>query len=244
MGQYVLMWLSFIAMIVVNILSETLPINGQTTAEISHRLDVYFTPAGYVFSIWTLIYILLAIWLVLQYKKVKTGEFNSKIGWLFILSCLFNIGWLYTWHYEQFIWSMILMFLLLFTLIGIYLQYSPSESKLSQRLPFSFYLAWISVATIANMSYVLKYYDVSLGIPEVLGSLILVVIASTLAYMALVNSMDPIFVLVIVWALIGIAVKTTNEAMEYGTLIVTALLVVASLLTWGFHKKNHTKSKG
>jgi translocator protein len=239
MGQYIVMWLSYIAMIIINILSNSLPINGQTTAEISHRLDVYFTPAGYVFSIWSLIYILLAIWLLLQYKKVKKGEFNQTIGWLFIVSCLFNIGWLLTWHYELFIWSIIIMFALLFTLIAIYLNYSPTQSKLSQRLPFSFYLAWISVATIANMSYVLKYYDISLGIPEVLGSLILVVIAATIAYLALTNSRDPYFVLVIVWALIGIAVKTKNEAMEYGTLIVTALLVLSSLWTWFLYKKNN-----
>ena len=92
MALYAAMWVALIATIVVNILSNTLPINGQTAAEISNRLDVLFKPAGYVFSIWILIYALLVIWLILVYRKVKNGQFNKKIGYLFIVSCALNIA--------------------------------------------------------------------------------------------------------------------------------------------------------
>ena len=90
MGLYIVMWIAFIAMLYVNWLATSLPINGQTTAEISHRLDVVFTPAGYVFSIWSLIYLLLFVWLVLIYPKIKNKQFDPEVGIYFILSCLFK----------------------------------------------------------------------------------------------------------------------------------------------------------
>lgn len=237
MGLYIVMWLALIAVIVVNALSNALPFNGLTTSEISNRLDVLFTPAGYVFSIWSLIYLLLVIWLITIYKKVKENGFKSKIGILFIVSCLLNIAWLFSWHYEQFILSVIVMFLLLFTLIAIYQQYKNTERGFSERLPFSFYLAWISVATIANVSYVLKNYDVDLGISEVAGSLVLVAVAVILGYMAIALSNDIFFVLVIVWALIGIAVRTDDTTMEYGTIALTVVLIIASLIRYMRNKK-------
>ena len=169
MGLYITMWIAMIAVIVVNALSNTLPLNGQPASEITNRLEVLFTPAGYVFSIWSLIYVLLVIWLITIYRKVKDNRFNGKVGILFIISCIFNIAWLFSWHYEQFILSIIVMFFLLFTLIAIYKQYKNNETGFSERFPFSFYLAWLSVATIANVSYVLKYNGVDLGISEVVG---------------------------------------------------------------------------
>ena len=159
-----------------------------------------------MFSIWILIYLLLVIWVLLAYRKVKNGQFNSKIGILFIVSCILNISWLFSWHYEQFALSVVVIFLLLVTLIMIYLQYSTKQTGLSERFPFSFYLSWVTVATIANVSYVLKYYEVNLGISEVIGSLILVAVAVIIGYIAVDYSKDIYFVLVIVWALIGIAV--------------------------------------
>ena len=241
MAVYAAMWVAFIAMIAVNYLSNSLPINGQTAAEISDRVDVLFKPAGYVFSIWILIYVLLAIWLILQYRKVKNGQFNYKVGILFIVSCMLNIAWLLCWHYEQFALSVVVMFLLLITLIIIYLQYRPEQSSLSERLPFSFYLAWITVATIANVSYVLEYYEVDLGISEVIGSLILVAVAVIIGYIAVDYSKDIYFVLVIVWALIGIAVKTTDETMQHGTILLTIVLVIATFVRFIMNNRSTAK---
>lgn len=232
MGLYITMWIAMIAVIVVNALSNTLPLNGQTASEITNRLEVLFTPAGYVFSIWSLIYVLLVIWLITIYRKVKENRFKGKVGILFIISCIFNIAWLFSWHYEQFILSIIVMFFLLFTLIGIYLQYKNTEKGLSERFPFSFYLAWISVATIANVSYVLKHHGVDLGISEVIGSLVLVGVAVILGYLAVAVSKDIFFTLVIVWALIGIAVKTDEPTMQNGTIALTVILIIAALIRY------------
>ena len=52
--------LIFIVTVAINGAANALPINGQTTAEISDRFRVFVIPAGYVFAIWGLIYLGLA----------------------------------------------------------------------------------------------------------------------------------------------------------------------------------------
>lgn len=226
---YIVMWLSYIAVIIVNVLSEMLPINGQTIAEIPNRIEVLVTPAGYVFAIWIVIYAAVGLWLIFQLKKVKSKKMNRTISVFFIASCLCNIGWLISWHYELFIVSISMMILLLISLIVIYLQYKNNETGLSERFPFSLYVAWISVATIVNVSYVLKYYGISLGVSEIFGSLILVTVAIIIAYIASTYSKDYYFVLVVLWALIGIIVKNENTTMQVGTATLAGFLFVAAI---------------
>ena len=161
MFRLILMTIAFLAIIAINALANILPINGQTTGEISNRLPVLFTPAGYVFSIWSVIYILLAIWIAgfwIRYKKEK--ELPSRaISLYFILSAAANITWLFLWHYEYFAWSIAAMLPYLGSLILLYLQYDNNERKFTERLPISVNMGWISVATITNISYVLTYYN-------------------------------------------------------------------------------------
>lgn len=232
MRLYIAMWIGFGAMVIINALANLLPLNGQTTGEISNKINVLFTPAGYVFSIWSLIYILLIVWLIVIYKRVKRHDFNTKIGVAFIATCVWNIAWLICWHFEFFSTSIIFMLLLLVTLVFIYLQYKNNEQSFGKRLPFSFYLAWISVATIANISFVLKYNEVSLGINEVLGSFILVIVAAILTVLAVKISRDLFFLLVTTWALIGVSVANEQALMATGTGIVVGIMVLVSLFVY------------
>lgn len=223
-----MMIVAYIAMVTVNVLSNTLPINGQTTAEISDKLTVLFTPAGYVFSIWGIIYVLLAIWLFLQVKNRNTElRASDKVSLLFTVSCVLNIAWLLTWHYEYFALSIVVMLLLLVTLILLYKQYATTDSRFGGRFPFSFYLGWISVATIANMSYTLKYYDISLGINEVTGTIILLIVAAALAISGRYLSNDPYFAIVFVWAIIGIAARNTEQSIVITSYIMAAIIFIA-----------------
>lgn len=241
MRNWIIMQLGFITMVIVNILSNTLPLNGQTAAEISNRIDVLITPAGYVFSIWGVIYGLLAIWLYLlwkKYKSMKTETF-SKLTFLFVLSCALNISWLFSFHYEKFILSVLVIIALLIVLIVIYLMYPVGDRHFSGRLPFSIYLGWISVATIVNISYTLKYYNVSLGINEVLGTIILLIIAGILALIGLYRANDPFFALVFVWAIIGVARSNVEPQLvnaAYTIAIVILVVTIAFLFTKGKKK--------
>ena len=152
--------LAFVLTVIVNGLAgSTTILGGKFTAEISDVNPTLITPAGYVFSIWGIIYILLGVFVVFQALPSQQGQaFQKKIGWLFALSSLLNIVWLFLWQFEYLVFSVVLMFLLLASLILIYLRLDIGISKVTMReklavnLPFSVYLGWITIASIANVS--------------------------------------------------------------------------------------------
>lgn len=231
MIRILLMTIAFIAVIVMNTLANTMPLNGQTTGEISNRLLVLFTPAGYVFSIWSIIYLLLAVWIIAFWVRLRKGQTpSSKIALFFILSCIFNISWLLLWHYEFFAWSIVAMLGYLVALIALYLQYGNSERTFTERLPISVNMGWISVATIANISFVLTYYNWSgWGLSDQLWTVIMLTVATALALHIRFHHFDIPFALVFIWAFIGIAVK-------YGTgemLVTTASLFLSGVILTG-----------
>ena len=126
--QYVNL-LSVILALTVNILASTLPLNGQNTGEISDRFQVYFVPAGYVFSIWGLIYIGWIAFTIYQFQPAqKKNERLRRLGYLFALSNVANAAWLFCWHYNQFGLSVIVMLALLGLLIASYLRLNVNYS--------------------------------------------------------------------------------------------------------------------
>ena len=207
--------LTVLATIIVNILANALPLNGLNTGEISDRFKVYFVPAGYVFSIWGIIYIGLIAYAI--YQALPSQRQNLRLratGWWVSLSGLANIAWIFLWHYEQFPLTLIAMFVILASLIITYLRLGigrtlvTTAEKWSVRLPFSVYLGWITVATVANVTSVLDYLNWDgFGIaPEIWMGIVLVAV---LAISVLMNftRRDVAFALVILWALAGIAIK-------------------------------------
>lgn len=156
--------LAVILTIALNGLANALPLNGQSTGEISDRFQVYFVPAGYVFSIWGLIYLGLLAFAVYQVLPAQRENPQLKrIGYLFALSCVANIAWLFLWHYEYFVLTVVAMLTLLLLLITIYLRLQIGRNQVGRieqwcvNIPFSIYLGWITVATIANITSVLDY---------------------------------------------------------------------------------------
>ncbi|WP_203341357.1 tryptophan-rich sensory protein [Planococcus beijingensis] len=231
MIRILLMTIAFLAVVVMNALANILPLNGQTTGEISNRILVLFTPAGYVFSIWSIIYLLLAIWIIAFWVNLRKGQIpSSKIALFFILSCAFNISWLLLWHYEYFIWSIVAMLGYLLALIALYLQYSNSERKFTERLPISVNMGWISVATIANISFVLTYHNWGgWGLSDQLWTVIMLTVATALALHIRFHHFDIPFALVFIWAFIGIAVKHGTGEM----LVTTAALFLSGVILTG-----------
>jgi hypothetical protein len=85
--------LAVVAVLVVNGLANALPLNNQTTGEISDRFQVYFVPAGYVFSIWGLIYLGLLAFAVFQALPAQRDNPRlRRVGYLFAASCVANIA--------------------------------------------------------------------------------------------------------------------------------------------------------
>ena len=84
--------------IAVNTLAVRLPLNGQDTGAISDRLAAYFVPAGYVFSIWGVIYLGWIAFVIYQFlPSQKASPRLRRLGYVFALSCVFNATWLFCW---------------------------------------------------------------------------------------------------------------------------------------------------
>lgn len=228
--------------IVVNGLANALPLNDLTTGEISDRFEVYFVPAGYVFSIWGLIYLGLIGYAI--YQALPSQRQNPRlqsIGGFFMLASLANIAWLFLWHYEQFVGTLVAMLVLLISLIVIYLRLgigrgivSTAESWLV-RLPFSIYLGWISVATVANVTSLLDYLDWDgFGLSPEVWMIIVLVVVVVIAGLMSVTRRDIAYALVILWALAGIAVKhasvTLIASAAWVTFGLVGVILVYSLL--------------
>ena len=97
--------IGFLGTVIVNVLANALPINNKKTGQLSDQYPNLFVPAGLTFSIWGLIYMLLAIFFVYHLiyairKDTRRWTFIDRIGMLFFITCIANIGWIFAWHYE------------------------------------------------------------------------------------------------------------------------------------------------
>lgn len=227
---------AFVATVLVNSLANSTALNGKTTGEISDLHPTLITPAGYVFSIWGVIYTLLLIFVVYQaFSKQREKPFLHQVSLLFVLSCILNILWLFLWQYEQIVLSVLLMFALLATLIGIYVRLNIGRSqvslkeKLAVQLPFSVYLGWISVASIANVAVALTVINWNgWGLSDVTWAVLVIIVALIINLTVIVTRRDVAYSLVIVWALVGIAVKQIeNQSIVMITGVSATIIAVA-----------------
>jgi benzodiazapine receptor len=234
--------LALVATVIVNGLANALPLNGQTTGEISDRFQVYFVPAGYVFSIWGLIYLGLGAFAVFQALPAQRENPRlRRTGYLFALSCLANGAWLVLWHYELFALTQAAMIALLLLLITIYLRLDIGRAEVSVaerwlvHVPFSIYLGWITVATIANATSLLDYLAWSgWGIGPQAWAVIMLIAATAIALAVGLTRRDIAYLLVIVWAFVGIAVKHSGTPVvstaAWATAAVVGLVSIATVV--------------
>ena len=219
----------------VNILASVLPLNGQNTGEISDRFPVFFVPAGYVFAIWGVIYI---GWIAFAIYQARSTQRENprlrRLGYAFALSCVFNAAWLFCWHYNRFGLSVLVMLGLLVLLIVSYLRLDVGNTaagtaeRWSVDIPFSVYLGWITVATVANISdylYLIRWDG--FGIAPQVWAVIMIVVASLLGALMAVLRRDSAYVFVLVWSFVGIAVKQAATPLVAYTAWVFALMMLA-----------------
>ena len=235
----VLMWVNVAAtvgVIVVNILANALPLNGLNTGEISDRFEVYFVPAGYVFSIWGLIYLALLAFTIYQLTPHSAGA-RERIGYLYALSAVANIAWIFLWHYLVFPLTLVAMLVLLGSLIAIYLRLGIGQRRPAQSerwtvfFPFSLYLGWITVATVANVTSLLDYLKWGgWGIAPEAWAVIMLIVAAVVALAVSYTRGDIAYIGVIVWAYVGIAVKHSATPIVAIPAVLLAVLVGLSLI--------------
>jgi hypothetical protein len=237
--RQILVLIAAFATIIFNFLANLLPLNGLNTGELSDRFQIFFVPAGYVFSIWGLIYLGLIAYAIYQVLPAQRENPRLRsIGYLFILSCLANIAWLFLWHYEYFEFTLIVMGALLISLIAIYLRLDIGRGKVSAgerwavQIPFSIYLGWITVATIANTTQLLYYLGWNgWGISPELWAVIMLAAGVVISAIMSLTRADIAYSLVLVWAYIGIAVKHADTPLVANSAwIATGLIIVILII--------------
>lgn len=148
---------AFIVVAVLNILAATGILGGVTTRDVSYMYKSLLTPADYAFSIWSLIYILIA---VMVYLQLKNDNLRDVLWYWFIVSCVLNAGWILAWQFKQIALSFVIILALLIDLI--ILMKETRKSNLLVTSAVGLYTGWINVAMLANLGALFRNYSSSL----------------------------------------------------------------------------------
>lgn len=232
--------LTYIIMITLNALASILPINGRDTGQISDFYANLFAPAGITFSIWGLIYLLLLGYSIYQFSIYRTKNDKMKnllimISFVFTINSIANSFWILAWHYDYILVSLILMLVILSTLIVINIRLRNEKLSFIQhifiRLPFTVYLGWITVATVANVTtYLVSIGWNRFGIEEYLVTDIIIIVAALIGFIATIYYKSIAYALVIIWAYAGIALKHMSETGFNGEYISVIISVFVSMI--------------
>ncbi|WP_055106599.1 TspO/MBR family protein [Paenibacillus ihumii] len=223
----------YLAVLAVNGMAMIIPLGGVTTGQLSDKYHTPITPAGYAFVIWMLIYLLLAGYIVYQFRSV-TGKQDSvlSISYWFILSCIFNIAWIFLWQYQYIGLSFAAIIALLLTLAVIYTRtryiYAPTSGETwLVRLPFSIYFGWICTAALVNLAVILFHGGLGIS-PDLQSTGVILLSAGAAAAIGItVRPRDGVLPLAFVWAYAAIAVE---QRSSYGLSMTAAVLSIILLL--------------
>lgn len=235
---------AFILMICVNALAEILPIAGATTGEISSLYPSPLTPAPISFSIWGLIYLYLAIFILMLFLFPSANTAAEALGPWFLVSCIANIAWVLTWHYRAMSAAMLFMVVLLVSLIQIEGRLRNMQNTARQRwlirAPFGLYYGWITVAAIANASvWLLSLGFTGWGLPSQLWQTLVLIVGGAILCIGVWVNRDIPYGLAGLWGYIGImlrqlAPETAGSRFTWSLaaiIISCAMILLAILMT-------------
>lgn len=251
--------------IFINYLSNTGFFGGKTIGEISKKYETLFVPAGYAFSIWGIIFLMLLAFVAFQwYVLYKFKDKNDALSnydnsenifvktihqtsfWL-ILANLCNAAWVVVWLNEYVALSVVVMFILLFSLIKLALNLRLEIWDAPVRIiafvwwPIVIYLGWIMVASIANVSSFLVSIGWQGGFLSASTWTIIMIIVATGLYLFLIATRNlRETAMVGVWSLMAISYKQwqAESLIAYTALGFAILLVLAA----SYHGFKNTKT--
>lgn len=202
---------AFTAMVAVNILANALPLGGNTSGQVSDRYPSLFTPAGITFAIWGVIYAFLGFVLIRQLisRREENKTITDNIGGLFAVSCVLNIGWIFSWHFGLIIGATLIILVLLINLIllMVMVRYDRLMSW-----AFGIYTAWITVASIASIFVQVAESGVNLiSAGGEAFAMIAIVLAGALMTIVTVLTRNWTFSAVGIWAFTGIVIRQVSQ---------------------------------
>lgn len=245
----ILLWVAWVAMVGFNGYAEVYHFNGTTVGALARKVDLWIMPAGYVFAIWGVIYIALAIWL---FRFCLAGPSRKRLGFLpftlsgllFVATCCLNIAWLALWHMERNFWALVIILILTVLAWMLYALVrrdatkagTPTAAKTLDWIPLSIYASWLSVATLVNAGYmVVAGHKVGNAVQ---GFATVIVVGALLAVAYLMNrhAKDWVFGLVVIWACLGIGIRIFSFAAAMGVLVIALTAVGAFLVYFPWSK--------
>jgi hypothetical protein len=257
----IVVFLSYIIMVVTNSLANILPINGKGTGEVSDSYQNLFAPAGITFAIWGVIYLLLLVYTIYQLRRYKREsdtkkQIFTKVGILFSISSIANTIWIFAWHYDVIWLSLILMLVILICLININLILKnndfPILEKFTVKLPFTVYFGWITVATIANITTFLVSINWNrFSLSEVFWTDFIIGVGAVIGFIGVLYYKSFTYGIVLIWAYFGIALKHLSPEQfngRYPSVIITvfisiSLIVLSLIILLRLRMKKDFKSK-
>lgn len=226
----------FVAMVVMNYLANALPLNNKKTSEISDSFPNLFVPAGLTFAIWGVIYLLLAVYCVVQFTS-DNQAIISEFNWLFSITCIFNALWIVAWHYEKLPLSLIITIGLLVSLAHIN-NIIKTEHLGVIKASFGIYLGWVCIATIANVTALLVYYKWNgWGLSEVAWTNIMIISGAVISSVTIYRVNNPFIGLAVIWAFAGIIIKRQSDIKSIVLTAALAILIVSIVTMWGFFRR-------
>jgi hypothetical protein len=236
--------LTYLLMVSVNGMANALPINGQNTGQVSDAYPNLFAPAGLTFSIWGVIYLLLALYTIYQLGWISPesskarGPLLQKVGWLFSLTSIANGAWIFAWHYHVQWLSLLLIVTILVLLIQINWILQKESFTLRElwmiRIPFGVYFGWITVATIANVTTLLVSMGWNgFGFSEVAWTVIILIVGSVIGLLTLRRNRNVAYGIVLIWAYGGILLKHASSdgfGAAYPMVMVTVGLCIFAFI--------------
>ncbi len=226
----ILLLVATVGTIIFNGLAATGRVNGVTADAISDKYTTVLTPAGYAFSIWSLIYLGLIAFSIYQMLPGNLIRFRG-VRSLYIISCVLNCSWIYFWHREQIGVCLGLIFALAVTLVVILVQFdrlADERGAIFTKGVFGLYSGWVTAAMLVNFVIFLRYFEV--GFSNVVWSLVgvvLIILAGCLAALVRFRLRNYLYPLAIAWAVTAIAVKQSGNT---AIVIAAALCVIVCLV--------------
>lgn len=222
----------------INYYSQLYTINGNRVSDMSEKYANLFTPAGYAFAIWGVIFIALLVFSGYQIYRTfirrKTFDFISQSGYWFAIANAGNGLWVIAWLYDYTLLSVVIMLVILFSLVKIVVNTDMETRKVPAKTivfgwwPISIYAGWISVATIANIAAYLSKIGWEGGFLSPVAWTILLIVAVTLLNVVLIFTRGMReFAVVGAWALIAIYVRHQSD---YESIATTAIVGAAIIL--------------
>eukprot|EP01080_Neovahlkampfia_damariscottae_P007920 gene7920-12388_t len=248
----ILSLITFAITFIINILSSTTNVLGSRQNEVSDSYPNLFTPAGYAFSIWSVIYFYNGLFIATQIPFIFTGKYNSilfgKIGIFYPILNVLNMMWVIVFANRAILLSFFVIFSMWVVLFIIYFRIDTGFSKSFRNRKvdenatvswwelyivqptFSLYFGWLTVATFANW-FIAGLKDPFNILNEAQFTALIIAFTTLPALLALVWRRDVFFSFIICWGVVAIAVKqSSGNSIVFTSAWVNAFIVACSTI--------------